>query len=958
MLKTWVAAAFLFLLAFGGAFARADDPPPQAAPAEAPEKPATVTISARMDVDSVGNGRATIEIALKEDAYARLKAQAEDPKRWLQDMAPKRADYEVAPGATAVYDDDKHAVVLALTELSSAKNRGEGRWEIAIEDGLEPKGPIERKDGVLRAAFVEKGTWDSGVPYESEIVYGLPKGAADAAYDAGARVLSWTLPYSGGTGEGRLALDFKTKDRLMASIYKVYGLGADFAAQWVAKTVWRNAGTNVVRNLKVHYQLAGYSDWSGWDTFPELVPGETAVSLYYPVIQAAIAKVRTNTPADVKVEWKWEDAAGRPHEDDETKRVTLLGVNEFVFSNLVQGESFGSWQEAFNNAPLLAAWVSRNDPVIHQFAAMANRMAGGVGASTDDPSAVRVLQACYELLRANDFTYQHPPSLADKAVSFDPQQVQNVKFPRDVLRNRSGTCIDLAILYASMASALGLDPYLALIPGHCFPYVRLPGGNLYAVETTGVGGGIRYGSLDFDRAQQVGNKELADAFADGRIHVINVRENWTRGISNPEFEDFPPDILEKWGIKEEGKGGGPVPPAPQPGTATGLDALLGIWGGSMNESKLADDLVLDAMFVGVERDAAGVWKAGLRMELTGKKDGQDAKGVVTCIYENGRTDGDAVRFDAVKMKRTAVATGVVTEIEGNPLVLKPAGDGRLSGALEGDGGFTFTLAPKKDEPSSQPQSPLASLAGSWGGPMGGVDLGGGVKLDEMYVEVGTGEDGAFTATVNMHCTVPAGGGTKVVIDVRPPAGGIEGDAVRFAKVPWNRTVPATGQKDQIVGNPLVLRLAADGRLAGAFEGSDGFTFTLSRRGEAPATGPDPILGTWEGTVEMPTKDGKRRVPIRVGFDPKAGGGFSAGGRVEVALEDGRKIAIVELFDGAKEGESYTFHGTKAVLKDMETGEEKAATLDGLTCRIAGGRLVGRVGNDAEGWTEFSLAKTK
>ncbi|MAG56224.1 MAG: hypothetical protein CMJ83_08040 [Planctomycetes bacterium] len=74
----------------------------------------------------------------------------------------------------------------------------------------------------------------------------------------------------------------------------------------------------------------------------------------------------------------------------------------------------------------------------------------------------------------NDFTYQHPPALTDNSVSFEPARVQNVKFPRDVIRDRSGTCIDLAILYASMANAIGLEAYLCVVPGPCFPVIKMP----------------------------------------------------------------------------------------------------------------------------------------------------------------------------------------------------------------------------------------------------------------------------------------------------------------------------------------------------------------------------------------------------------------------------------------------------------------------------------------------------
>ena len=65
---------------------------------------------------------------------------------------------------------------------------------------------------------------------------------------------------------------------------------------------------------------------------------------------------------------------------------------------------------------------------------------------------------------------------------------QDIKYPRDVLRAKSGTCIDLAILYATLAESVGMHAYLMLVPGHCFSVVNVSG-QMIAVENTGLGGG-------------------------------------------------------------------------------------------------------------------------------------------------------------------------------------------------------------------------------------------------------------------------------------------------------------------------------------------------------------------------------------------------------------------------------------------------------------------------------------
>jgi hypothetical protein len=121
------------------------------------------------------------------------------------------------------------------------------------------------------------------------------------------------------------------------------------------------------------------------------------------------------------------------------------------------------------------------------------------------------------------------------------------------------------------------------------------------------------------------------------------------------------------------------------------------------------------------------------------------------------------------------------------------------------------------------------MVGTFGGEIGGnKDVGSGVKLDFMTVDVTRAAGDTWEAAVFMKMTIPAGIGTTVHIHVRHPGGRVAGDAIRFAEVPWQRAVPSTGQKDEIKGNPLVLKMAPDGRLDGKFEGDDGMPFTLTR----------------------------------------------------------------------------------------------------------------------------------
>ena len=161
--------------------------------------------------------------------------------------------------------------------------------------------------------------------------------------------------------------------------------------------------------------------------------------------------------------------------------------------------------------------------------------------------------------------------------------IQNVKFPRDVIRDRSGTCIDLAILYASMANAVGLKPYLAFIPGHCFPVIELPGGQQIGIEATGIGGGLNHGSQSFEAVVDSGIKTLAKWQQDGRIYIIDLQDMWTKGIANPELPRLPPNILNDWKISAKLPAHLRQPEQPKQPAPTTAPAFAGVWGGKVTE---------------------------------------------------------------------------------------------------------------------------------------------------------------------------------------------------------------------------------------------------------------------------------------------------------------------------------------------------------------------------------------
>ncbi|MBI5367861.1 MAG: hypothetical protein HZA54_12550 [Planctomycetes bacterium] len=634
-----------------------------ALPADAaPPRPGTVAVDARIELQPNGDASQHLSYRWHPQDYAKIKAAATTPATILRDLTPARSDWEMAPDPACRFDDAQSALLVECTELGAVRNRGDGEWELPIGDALRYMTDKEQEGKTWFYFFADGGGAAPGGQY----VYVGPSGATKARWDAGAKAIRYVLP-GGTTGKaGRLAVDLRAKERLMTCIYKVYGLRTDFGAMWVAKTVLRNTGEGAVRNLRISYRLDKYADWSEPEKFPELVPGQSVVSVYYPVLDSAIAALRSDTPADLRARWSYEDANGKT-EDGEGKRTVLLGRNDFVFSDLTTSESTGSWRDVSHNAPFLAAWVSRSDPVIKEFASWANKAAGGVAASAGPKEALAVLGACYGLLLANDVTYQCPAGVADPKADIEMKLVQNIKFPRDVLRDRSGTCIDLAILLAGMLHEIGLKPYLMVIPGHCFPAVEFPGGQLVAVESTGVGGGRSGNHMDFDTALRAGMKELEESVQSGLYQKIDIEDCWARGIAPPELEALPPDIMQRW--KLTGSGGG----------TGGGGGFGGRWRGSFAFPVREGAQLVGSLALEIRPPEGGRYVAPGRIEGTVVSGPATESVVVEDSYIGNAADG-VLDLTGAHTKMSYVGTGKSETWPGFRLRLK-AVDGKLVGRI-------------------------------------------------------------------------------------------------------------------------------------------------------------------------------------------------------------------------------------------------------------------------------------
>lgn len=499
-----------------------------------------------------------------------------------------------------------------------------------------------------------------------------------------------------GSSKGEFTLDLRVKDRVISGAYKAYGARESPVPLWLAKSVFRNQTGGRLTNLRVRYRVSEYaeSDWSNWHQYPAVDPGQTIVDLYYPIFTAQSARLTSRAPADMYIEYEYNDARGRKASVTESRRLTMMSRYEFFFSDMTAEERTGAFQDDDTNYPLFAAWVSRSDDaVVGRLASLANKKAGGLGASESDESCKKVLGELYEIMRTIHISYQHPPNLEDPNLSYDIKSVQSLQFPRDTIEKRSGTCIDLAILMAAMMNSVNIEPVLVSMDGHCFPMARLPkSGNFVPVEATGVGDGYEK-SMDFVEANKKALETWNKITKTGRYNLVDVRAFWSQGVANPELDPLPADILERWGIMDLAEHGQPVERrAPEAGQRVqaprgGQAPLAGNWGCQLTMP--TGQSVTGACQV-AQQDA----QVQLVFRFSYQQMGQDGR--MHQIQEQNPFQGsfDGARIQAVCQQSQVSIDGVAMPGQGLPyrIALAVSADGRsMQGQFVNAMGITASL---------------------------------------------------------------------------------------------------------------------------------------------------------------------------------------------------------------------------------------------------------------------------
>lgn len=132
--------------------------------------------------------------------------------------------------------------------------------------------------------------------------------------------------------------------------------------------------------------------------------------------------------------------------------------------------SFDSWPGSSVLPDIISSFITPNRPFIMEIIKQASEiMEKNTGTNSmdgyqsGDPNRVLAqLSAIFSAIQSHHIAYANPPA------SFE-QEGQKIRFPDMIKEHKLGTCLDLTLLYAACAEAIGLHPVTVFLKGHAFP---------------------------------------------------------------------------------------------------------------------------------------------------------------------------------------------------------------------------------------------------------------------------------------------------------------------------------------------------------------------------------------------------------------------------------------------------------------------------------------------------------
>ena len=167
---------------------------------------------------------------------------------------------------------------------------------------------------------------------------------------------------------------------------------------------------------------------------------------------------------------------------EQTATVMLRPIHDCPF--LVQ-----EGELALNTSFTFAAYVNEQHPYLDKL--LREALDIGVvdsfsGYQEGEAEVIRQVYSIWDALVTRDVRYS---SITATSVKARTVACQHVRLIEESLNNSQANCVDGSVLLASALRKIGIEPFLVLVPGHCYVgfYVDEQKENMLAIETTMLG---------------------------------------------------------------------------------------------------------------------------------------------------------------------------------------------------------------------------------------------------------------------------------------------------------------------------------------------------------------------------------------------------------------------------------------------------------------------------------------
>jgi hypothetical protein len=352
-------------------------------------------------------------------------------------------------------------------------------------------------------------------------------------------LLAFTKPIYSIISPAKLDIQIIQAPIIMPSIYKVYANGEALQGKYsLFKMMITNNSSHPAENVEVSYEISNYVQPITFQKITKILPGQTVVVNCYPNLPDKIVEKTTSSKENVNITVKGSNIKTI----ENSFAVQCKGRNEFMYSFLAADE-IRTAADAFDNKELLSCLVTPEDPIIKYLTQkIQEKILKGETASVEnkETEGVRVMLGVYEATLRSHMVYSGTSGVPEK-VGDVSTIVQSIRLPREVVTGKTGLCIELSLLYASVMMCAGMDPLVYLVPGHAYPGFKM-NGRYYAIESTAIGGEGMGGRSSGEDAYKSGMKSLDEFIkhaqtGDPGYMILDVRESIKEGALAMELKD-------------------------------------------------------------------------------------------------------------------------------------------------------------------------------------------------------------------------------------------------------------------------------------------------------------------------------------------------------------------------------------------------------------------------------------